>query len=540
MVAVAADGQTSELPQRREKHHNGWPKTSCQIIEAKEILPYKTLGNVNMHPKTQLRSNRRGFGRTCVRQVAIRPPVMRCIIGARLSVLTAALLGTFLCVEESAASDAPKHDGSGQVKESKGNIEGAVGLRAESEVKKPAREFWANFDRDRIKSNLQTWISHRAAQEVARLGNAKDWRKVSAIEAAKNEQLSDLDQFLDQIGRAFEQQEASADYALAGEMLAQKGVAETLSFLESKSGERETRIASLKGESATEQKGLREVLREELLTAYLEEEDLRFDRAGERYLSVIANDPAWPEPRNALVGALIMRGSGVGPPKINAILQECIDLCRETLSLTTQMTFQKDLATAQNHLGVALWNQSAHVEAMEAQQLLVEAVSAFREALKVRTRTQQPQEWATTQTNLGNALAYQGQWSNGPERQRLLSEAVGAYREALNVYTQEQSPQRWARTQNNLSFTLLLLGRWAPGEEGRQLFNGAVSGFRAILKTWTREEMPLQWAGVQRNLSEALMAEAELASGIEREKLETEAVEIDRQLAALDPDSRVK
>jgi tetratricopeptide (TPR) repeat protein len=383
-----------------------------------------------------------------------------------------------------------------------------------------------SFDPARIKANLRKQIKARAAEEIARLDPVRDWEKVVEVEKARDQQLGDVDRAVEQIRQVFAKKEASANYAIATQLLAQNGVAETLRFLESNSEARETKIAALKGGLdltkrawTAQERELREALREKLLAASLLEKDSQWDKAEAEYRAVVRDGGTWPEPRNRLAGLLWQRGRIVEPAEGNRKLREAVELCRGTLAANPREADPKSWAATQTHLGNALSDQGERAAGAESQRLLDEAVTAYRAALEVYTREHLPQDWAMTQNDLGATLWDQGKRGEGEKSVRLLGEAVTAYRAALEVYTREQLPQGWAGTQNNLGNALWVQGSRAQGAESEVLLGEAVTAYRAALEVYTRQQLPQDWAMTQNNLGNALSAQGSRAAGDESLRL---------------------
>ncbi|HEV7404460.1 MAG TPA: DUF4062 domain-containing protein [Chthoniobacteraceae bacterium] len=387
-------------------------------------------------------------------------------------------------------------------------------------------------ERDAIRLALSQHIRRRSAEETGKLDHARDWEKIAEWEAMRDQQLADVDRFLDQIDRAFAQNEASANYRTAGQILAERGAAEALRFLQAKSGEREARLALHRRARAMEDQAIRELLREKLLEASLREKELQFDQAEAVYREVIRDGGAWSEPRHELARLLSERGIVIEPAAGNAKLREAVEVWRGLLHLQPREEDPESWAKTQNNLATALWNQGTRAEGAESLRLLGEAVTAYRAALEVYTRTQLPQAWAMTQNNLATALGDQGKRAEGAESLRLLGEAVTAYRAALEVRTRAQLPQAWARTQNNLAIALCEQGTRAEGAESLRLLGEAVTAYRAALEVRTRAQLPYYWRRTQGNLAISLHALADRSETAEAERLRAEAEAIDQELAS--------
>ncbi|HEV7403875.1 MAG TPA: DUF4062 domain-containing protein, partial [Chthoniobacteraceae bacterium] len=381
-------------------------------------------------------------------------------------------------------------------------------------------------ERQEIRHKLTLHIQRRTGEEIARLDPVHDWEKIAEWEKTREQQIADADRFLDGIAQVLEKQEASANYAVATRILAEKGPEDALRFLASKSGEREKRLAQLSrtiavGTQAVQEK--RELLREQMLTASLQVKGAQIESAEAAYRAIVAEDPAWSEPRHALAELLRERGIVIEPAEGNRKLREAVQVLRGILHLHAREVEPEDWARTQNNLGNALSDQGERAEGAESLRLLGEAVTAYRAALEVYTRAQLPQYWATTQNNLATALWNQGTRAEGAESLRLLGEAVSAYRAALEVRTRASLPLAWATTQNNLAIALRNQGTRAEGAESLRLLGEAVTAYRAALEVRTRG-LPQAWAMTQNNLAIALQDQGTRAEGAERLRLLGEAV----------------
>ncbi len=319
-----------------------------------------------------------------------------------------------------------------------------------------------NGDPALIRENLAKQIRARVAGDIARLDPLRDWYKVRELEVMGEQQLGDLDRFMEGLAKAFAQKEASETLALASRILTEQGIAEALRLLESKSGAREAALDALNGRDAANDLQRRKLLRENLLKASLLEKDFQFDEAEAEYRAVVHRAHGWAEPSNVLASVLIQRGNIMDPGVGNQKLQEAAELCRATLRGTSRESAPQDWAWAQTHLGRALELRGTRLGGRDARRMLAEAGAAYRAALEVFTRKQSPREWAMTQNNLGNALTFHGARRGGEEGQRLLCEAASAYRAALEIYTRKHFPQPWAQTMRNLASTLGTLAVQVP------------------------------------------------------------------------------
>ena len=353
--------------------------------------------------------------------------------------------------------------------------------------------------------DIQTTAQNRIAELEE---NGADWRKIVEVEQWRDQQIRDLDRFLNGIAEAFQEGEASKVFQKAQELLQNKGAAEALAYLEAKSEQRWRLIDDLTARREQLNEEIRKPLREALLEASILETQFRFDEAETLYRKVLMAAQDWAKPRNDFAWFLIQRGMVIDPAAGKDKLKEAVKICRETIVLNPKEKYAEDWAATQNNLGRALQEQGTRTGGEAGAELLSQAVTAYREALTVRTRESLPQDWAATQNNLGIALQEQGIRTGGEAGAELLSQAVTAYREALTVYTRESLPQDWAATQNNLGNALKEQGTRTGGEAGAELLSQAVTAYREALTVYTRESLPQDWAITQNNLGIALRSRA--------------------------------
>jgi tetratricopeptide (TPR) repeat protein len=394
-----------------------------------------------------------------------------------------------------------------------GGIAAGIYLWLPRSVQTSVEKAVAGFDRARMRERLVTDIKEQAKKQIAEAGD--DWRKSIEIQKARDQQLADVDRLLDSIGQTLQSQEATESYRQATELLGAKGAEEALAYLQARSQQRQSEIEMQVSRRDREEAELRKLLREDLLAASLLEKKFQFDEAEAKYREVLEKSGNWAEARNDFAWFLIQRGEVVDPTLGNKKLKEALELCQDTLRVTSRARAPEDWAMTQNNLGSALSDLGERSSLEESATYLKQAVEACRAALEVRTREQLPQQWAMTQNNLGNTLLRLGERSSGKESATYLQRAVDAYCAALEVRTREQLPQDWAGTQNNLGSALSDLGERSSGEESATYLKQAVEACRAALEVRTREKQPQQWAMTQNNLGSALSEVGERSSGEE-------------------------
>ena len=367
------------------------------------------------------------------------------------------------------------------------------------------------YDRGRAREQLVADIKAEAQKKIVEAGD--DWHKTIEIEEWRDQQLSELDRFLDRIQQTFDAGQVTESYRKATDLLAAKGADEALAYLQARGNQRKSQIEMQANQRDQEEAGLRNLLQEELLAASLLETKFRFDDAEAKYRQVLEKSGSWPKARNDFTWFLITRGEVIDPAAGNAKLQEALELCRGTLAFASRQTAPQDWAATQNNLGWVLRDLGERKSGEECAHHLEQSVVAYRAALEVRTREQLPQDWAATQNSLGIVLTVLGERASGEQSAQYLQQSLVAYRAALEVRTREQLPQRWATTQSNLGMVLRDLGERASGEQGAQYLEQSLAAYRAALEVRTREQLPQQWAATENNLGMVLAVLAERASG---------------------------
>jgi hypothetical protein len=326
-----------------------------------------------------------------------------------------------------------------------GGIGAGVWWRLPSVIK---HEHEISFDRGKAREQLIGDIKTQAQKKIVAAG--EDWRQVIEIEKWRDQQLSDLDRFLERIDQTFQAGEASESYRKATDLLAAKGADEALAYLEARSTQRKSLIETQASRRDQEEAELRKLLQEELLAASLLKTKFQFDAAETKYRQVVEKSGSWARPRNDLTWFLIQRGVVIGPALGNRKLREALELCRGTLGLTSRDAAPQDWAVTQNNLGLVLYELGIRSSGEQSAEYLAKSVAAYRSALEVRTREQLPQAWAETQNNLGDALKELGTRSSGEQRARYLKEAVTACENALSIFTPEADPYNNERARRSL------------------------------------------------------------------------------------------
>ena len=245
----------------------------------------------------------------------------------------------------------------------------------------------AQYDRAKIRAQLTKDIQGIAAKRIAELEQkGADWREVVEVEKIRDQQLGDLDRFLDGMAEAFEAGETSKAFQKAQELLQNMGAVEALAYLEAKSEQRWKRIEDLTVSRKRLDEEIRKSLRESLLEASILETQFRFEEAEAVYRKVISAARGWAKPRNDFAFFLVKRGMVIEPGPGKEKLKEAVEICRETIASNPKEKASRDWATSQNNLGNALQMQSTRASGEAGAELLAQAVAAYREALTVYIR----------------------------------------------------------------------------------------------------------------------------------------------------------
>jgi Domain of unknown function (DUF4062) len=366
------------------------------------------------------------------------------------------------------------------------------------------------YDRGRAREQLVADIKAEAQKKIAEAGD--DWRKTIEIEKWRDQQLADLDRFLDRIQQTFNAGEATESYRKATDLLAAKGADEALAYLQARSTQLKSKIEMQANRRDQEEADLRKLLQEELLAASLLETKFRFDDAEAEYREVVGKSGSWPEARNTFAWFLIQRGQVIDPAGGNAKLQEALELCRGTLTFASRQTVPQDWATTQTNLGNVLWLLGERASGEQGAQYLEQSMTAYRAALEVFTREQLPLYWAMVQNNLGEALKVLGERASGEQGAQYLEQSMTAYRAALEVFTREQLPLYWAKTQANFGEALKVLGERASGQESAQYLQQSVEAIENSLSIFTPQAAPYQNSLARANLEKAKAALHKISS----------------------------
>ena len=159
------------------------------------------------------------------------------------------------------------------------------------------------YDRGRAREQLVADIKAEAQKKIVEAGD--DWRKTIEIEKWRDQQLSELDRFLDRIQQTFDAGQVTESYRKATDLLAAKGADEALAYLQARGNQRKSQIEMQANQRDQEEADLRNLLQEELLAASLLETKFRFDDAEAKYREVLEKSGSWPKARNDFTWFLI-------------------------------------------------------------------------------------------------------------------------------------------------------------------------------------------------------------------------------------------
>jgi tetratricopeptide (TPR) repeat protein len=383
-----------------------------------------------------------------------------------------------------------------------------------------------HITREKIRAQLLESVERARQAALGEAEKAESWKERERLRQAAEKAYAGSVSRIDELAASFAEIEGtdrSTDVfnEMTRILAGPEGVDQAISYVAT---QRAAILEKVKARTTDAHKKNRSDLLPLLKSAQLEAERNHPAEAEQRFREILAPEPDWSEPRNALAQFLIQRGEVIEPAQGNAKLREAVQVCQGTLALNPREKSPQDWAATQNNLGNALEHLGRHSGGGEGRRLLREAAAAYQSALEVRTRSDLPQDWAATRNNLGNVLWDLGTRSGGEEGRRLLTEAVAAYRSAQEVRTKADLPQAWAGTQNNLGNVLGDLGTRSGGEEGRKLLTEAIAAYRSALEVWTKADLPQAWAMTQNNLGTVLADLGRRSGGEEGRKLLAEAV----------------
>ncbi len=372
----------------------------------------------------------------------------------------------------------------------------------------------ARLTTEKIRDHLIETAEKTYQREQSESEIPTDWKERQRLrEAAKNAHTARLFRIKD-LAAAFAEIEgresATSVFKEMTRIVSEQGVDEAIAYVAT---QRPKIIESVLARSATLHERNRADLQPLLLTAGMHETKAQFTEAYNLYNEILDIETDWIRPRNNLAWTLIQWSAILGSEAGKDKLKEAVDICLETIELSSIEKQDEDWAETQYYMGRAFRELGIRSGGEAGAELLGQAVTTFREALTVRTRESLPQDWAETQNNLGNALADQGMLKGGEAGAELLGQAVTTYREALTVRTRESWPKQWAVTQYNLGTALSDQGMLKGGEAVAELLDQAVTTFREALTVWTRESLPQDWAKTQKKLGVALSKHGILKGG---------------------------
>ena len=289
------------------------------------------------------------------------------------------------------------------------------------------------YDRSRMREQLATEIRAQAQKRIASLNQTEDWRKINEIEKGHDQQIADLDRFLDGIEQTSKEGEASESYLTASKILQEKGVVEALDFLEAKSSQREELIEAQRNRRDREEKELRKLLQEELFAASLLEKQLRFKEAEDRYRKIVGDAGIWVEPRNAFAWFLIERGKTVEPTKGNLKLKEAAEICHGILASSQHGTSPQDWAAPTTFWATRFKNSGRAAAEKKAASCSKTPLRLIAPPSRVPQRPNCLRTGPRFRTIWALRFKNNGARSGEEEGRKLLEGAVAAHRSALEV-----------------------------------------------------------------------------------------------------------
>ena len=259
--------------------------------------------------------------------------------------------------------------------------------------------------KEKIRSQLLESVDRSRQTALADAQKAKGWEERERLRQAAEKAYSASISRIDELAASFAEIEGTAKSSQVFDemtrILAEEGVDQALAYAAT---QRPGILEKVKARVAEAHEKNRSDLLPLLKSAELETARNRPAGAEDLFAEILALEPEWTEPRNALASFLIRQGGLIEPAEGNAKLREAVQICQGTLVLNPREKSSQDWATTQNNLGTALSEQGIRTGGAQGTELLSQAVAAYRSALEVYTREQLPQQWDMTKDNLEIAL----------------------------------------------------------------------------------------------------------------------------------------
>ena len=177
----------------------------------------------------------------------------------------------------------------------------ATGEQVDQARKKTLVEFQNLYtDPDVLTGTLKSRIRKRADEEISKARKDKaDWRKIDDIEKRRDQALGRVEDLVATIRDGLKG-DADPVFVEAARLLAEKGIKESIEYLESKRSQILDKIKRILNRQDQDEAEKRELLRPILLDANLLEVDTQWEKAEETYKLIVATAPLWFEAPKSL------------------------------------------------------------------------------------------------------------------------------------------------------------------------------------------------------------------------------------------------
>ena len=212
-----------------------------------------------------------------------------------------------------------------------------------------------HITKEKIRAQLLESVERTRQAALSEVQRAKGWEERGRLRQAAEKAYVGSISRIDELAASFAEIEGTARSSQVFDeltrILAEEGVEKALAYA---AAQRAGILDKVKARAVHAHEKNRSDLLPLLKSAQLEAERNHPAEAERLFAEILALEPDWAEPRNALAWFLIQRGITVEPAKGNVKLKEAAEICRGTLALNQRGTFPRDWAATQNNLGAAL------------------------------------------------------------------------------------------------------------------------------------------------------------------------------------------
>lgn len=268
-------------------------------------------------------------------------------------------------------------------------------------------------------------------------------------------------------------------------------------------------------------------------------------------------------------------------PNNKKLIQEAIQIGRESLKHLSPVTLPEQWAMCQNDLGASLIALAMLSDGDESTKAFADSRLALNAALTVRTREKDVYDWASSERNLALSLRLQAAYTSARElgieqlseaasllktilstyptnaapaeladtmqafatvlrlqaeratktesKLALLNEAIFYQKKTIDLWPKDLAPRAWAEATEGLAGCLIALSKVVKRDEGLSLAHEAENLLNSVLSIYDRESFPQQWALAQNNLAVAFGMQAVTCSCDEWLQLLDRSVEAYRE-----------